>query len=428
MVPPSGILHLSRFFRNRFGFGTTPSSADSASADFFDLQILTLVESHLAMLTTLEFFAGSGLVGLGLAPEFEALWANDNCAKKRDVFEANHPRGRFHLGDIRRVHGGDLPDADLAWASFPCQDLSLAGNLGGMGAWTRSGLFWEWVRVVRELAEHGKRPAVLVAENVVGFVVADQGRHFKLAYNALRDLGYRAGAVVIDARAFVPQSRPRAFVIAVSEEVPIGGLHQDFPSQPFHSPGLVRTSLTLNDPDWIWWSLPRPNGGVPIFADLCERDAPCDPPSKTRELCAMLSPVNRRKLDAARRAKTFFAGTAYRRTRPDEDGGRTQRLEIRFDGIAGCLRTPNGGSSRQTVILVEKGSVRSRLMTVRECARLMGAPDTYKTPGTYNDGYRAMGDAVAVPATRWLARHLLAPLATRSRALQAEKSASRSAA
>jgi hypothetical protein len=91
-------------------------------------------------------------------------------------------------------------------------------------------------------------------------------------------------------------------------------LHQDFPSQPFHSPGLVRTSLTLNDPDWIWWSLPRPNGGVPIFADLCERDAPCDPPSKTRELCAMLSPVNRRKLDAARRAKTTY--TSGRKWRP----------------------------------------------------------------------------------------------------------------
>jgi len=129
----------------------------------------------------------------------------------------------------------------------------------------------------------------------------------------------------------------------------------------------------------------------------------------------MLSSVNRKKLDAAKRAKTFFAGTAYRRTRPDENGKKVQRLEIRFDGVAGCLRTPNGGSSRQTVILVEGGSVRSRLMTVRECARLMGAPDSFKLEVPYNDGYRAMGDAVVVPVTRWLTSHLLAPLAARSK-------------
>ena len=79
------------------------------------------------------------------------------------------------------------------------------------------------------------------------------------------------------------------------------------------------------------------------------------------------------------------------------------------------------------MILVDQGKVRSRLMTVRECARLMGAPDTYEIPGSYNDGYRAMGDAVAVPVTRWLTRHLLAPLADRSRSVRAKK-ASQSAA
>jgi DNA (cytosine-5)-methyltransferase 1 len=142
----------------------------------------------------------------------------------------------------------------------------------------------------------------------------------------------------------------------------------------------------------------------------------------------MLSPVNRRKLDAARWSKAFFAGTGYRRTRPDEDGNKKQRLEIRFDGIAGCLRTPNGGSSRQTVILVERGRVRSRLMTVRECARLMGAPDTYIIEGSYNDGYRAMGDAVVVPVTRWITRFLLAPLVASALAAAEAEQASKSAA
>lgn len=80
------------------------------------------------MFTALDFFAGSGLVRLGLAPEFEPLWANDNCAKKRETYLANFPRDKFLLADIQRVNGRDVPAVDLAWASFPCQDLSLAGT------------------------------------------------------------------------------------------------------------------------------------------------------------------------------------------------------------------------------------------------------------------------------------------------------------
>ena len=126
------------------------------------------------MFTALDFFAGSGLVRLGLEPEFQTLWANDNCTKKRAVYVANNPPGEFHLGSIQHVKGVDLPAADLAWASFPCQDLSLAGDLNGMETGTRSGLFWEWTRVIEELDECQKRPPILVAENVVGFVVADR--------------------------------------------------------------------------------------------------------------------------------------------------------------------------------------------------------------------------------------------------------------
>jgi DNA (cytosine-5)-methyltransferase 1 len=373
------------------------------------------------MFTALDFFAGSGLVCLGLEPEFQTIWANDNCPKKQAIYLANNPGDEFHLASIHDVRGTDLPAADLAWASFPCQDLSLAGDLNGIKVGTRSGLFWEWTRVISELSDCGKRPPILVAENVVGFVVADQGTHFRQAHEALRRLGYRVGAVVVDAQEFVPQSRPRAFVIAVSEEIPVEGLSQQLPSKPFHPAGLVRTSSLIRDPELIWWSLPIPSGKTLSFADLCERGAPCDPSSTTKQICAMLSPLNNRKLRAVTSVSGFFAGTAYKRTRPNGDGKKVQRLEIRFDGIAGCLRTPNGGSSRQTVILVDQGKVRSRLMTVRECARLMGAPDTYKLPGSYNDGYRAMGDAVAVPVTRWLTRHLLAPLAARSRSARVQK-------
>lgn len=85
-------------------------------------------------------------------------------------------------------------------------------------------------------------------------------------------------------------------------------------------------------------------------------------------------------------------------------------LELRCDGLAGCLRTPAGGSSRQFIIKREGDALHARLMTVRETARLMGAPETFQLPGSYNDGYMAMGDAVAVPVANWLAEGFLSVL------------------
>ena len=119
--------------------------------------------------------------------------------------------------------------------------------------------------------------------------------------------------------------------------------------------------------------------------------------------------------DEASRGRRVFPG--YKRTRQGK-----QTLELRFDGVAGCLRTPEGGSSRQYVVIVEDGKPRARLLSLREVAALMGAREDYKIPGSYNDGYRAMGDAVAVPVTRFLAAELLLPLARRIREQQRKAS------
>ena len=140
----------------------------------------------------LDFFAGSGLVRLGLEPDFRTVWANDICPKKAAVYDANQPPHPVHVESVAHVRGSDLPAADLAWASFPCQDLSLAGNLSGIRQGTRSGLFWEWMRVLDEMGE--KRPAVLVAENVVGFLIGEDCTHFKRAYRAPRDRRATLGA------------------------------------------------------------------------------------------------------------------------------------------------------------------------------------------------------------------------------------------
>ena len=98
-------------------------------------------------------------------------------------------------------------------------------------------------------------------------------------------------------------------------------------------------------------------------------------------------------------------GTIYRRTR---DG--VQRAEVRFDGISGCLRTPGGGSSRQTIIVVNGNNIRTRLLSPREAARLMGLDNDYILPTRYNDAYHLAGDGVAVPVVAHLARNLFDPI------------------
>ena len=97
-----------------------------------------------------EFFAGSGLVAYGLRGMFAPVWANDISEQKAAVYEANFGCERFVLDDIKNIKGSNLPFAHLSWASFPCQDLSLAGSIGGIHA-SRSGLVWEWLRGLHEM-------------------------------------------------------------------------------------------------------------------------------------------------------------------------------------------------------------------------------------------------------------------------------------
>lgn len=344
----------------------------------------------------LEFFAGSGLVARALKSQFRPVWANDICEKKAAVYAANHAKANLHVHPIERVQGNELPRAELAWASFPCQDLSLAGLTAGIHA-ERSGLVWQWLRVLDEMA---LPPPVLVAENVLGLVSHDGGSHYRTLHAALVKRGYCVGAVVLDAKRWVPQSRPRVFVIAVKEGLPLPSEQiGDGPSW-LHPPALVRAAHGLKG--WVWWRMPEPPPRQAQLADIIEWDAPCNPVALTKHIVSLIPPHHRARLAGS----DVSVAPGYRRTRAVG-----QVLELRFDGIAGCLRTPEGGSSRQVLVLKRGRRLDTRLLTARETARLMGAPDSFKLPGTYNDGYKAMGDAVAVPVARHLARELLTPLA-----------------
>ena len=338
-----------------------------------------------------EFFAGSGLVGYGLGDLFDVVWANDISDQKAAVYTANFPSDRFHLGDIKDVDGSLLPHANMSWASFPCQDLSLAGSIGGIHA-SRSGLVWEWLRVYDAMNE---KPKVVILENVVGLLSTNNGDNYRALHHALVDRGFVCGAVVLNASRFVPQSRPRVFVIAVQSNVALPqDVHSDVPCW-LHNKAAKELGPSLAN--WVWWNAPEPPKRTTSLGDVIEPDVPYD-----KDAVLTLIPERHRVVLEA--AKTCFA-TGYRRTR----GGK-QVLELRFDGIAGCLRTPAGGSSKQFLIVKENGEIHARLLTVREAARLMGAPDSFKLPGTYNDGYMAMGDAVAAPVARYLGEYILEPL------------------
>ena len=365
------------------------------------LSITEQVAGDRNRLTCLDFFAGSGLVSAGLSNEFSTIWANDISAKKAAVFNANNTAAVLQVCPIENVRGDLLPNADMSWGSFPCQDLSLAGDINGLFA-PRSGLFWQWLRVMDEMPI---KPSLLVAENVVGLVSAGGGEYYVTLHNELIKRGYRVGAIMLDALHWLPQSRKRIFVIGIKNGVDVSGLITDGPIWCHPAP-VVKVAKQVKT--WIWWKLKEPPARNVTLDSIIDFDSPCDSP---KERLRKLALIASNKIDeinrlALHRRRAF---TGYKRTR-----NHRQVLEVRTDGVAGCLRTPCGGSSRQILLIAENGHLQTRLLTVREAARLMGAPETYKIPGSYNDGYMAMGDAVALPVVRFLSESLLAPLAYRA--------------
>ena len=171
------------------------------------------------MNTFYEFFAGGGMARAGLGAGWRCLFANDFDKKKGITYQNNWGKGEMVVDDIRNISPEDLPaHADLIWGSFPCQDLSLAGGGAGLRG-DRSGTFWPFISQVQALKDENRAPAVIALENVVGTLTSHKGKDFTAICEALNGLGYRYGAFVADAALFVPQSRPRLFVIAVREDI-----------------------------------------------------------------------------------------------------------------------------------------------------------------------------------------------------------------
>src|SRR5947209_6763807 len=212
----------------------------------------------MAELRFYEFFAGAGLANLGLGNHWTCVWANDIDPLKASIYKANFSAKHFCLGDIASVSAADLPpDPQLAWASFPCQDLSLAGWRRGLSA-DRSGAFWPFWRIMREQLRSNERPPLIVIENVVGLLYGDS---FPGLCEALAALGMQFGAMVIDARKFLPQSRPRVFIVAVDSRIDCSAYTVKQPLLAWSPVALTNACKKLPESLqdlWRWWDLPVP--------------------------------------------------------------------------------------------------------------------------------------------------------------------------
>lgn len=359
-----------------------------------------------------EFFAGGGMARAGLGSSWTCRFANDFNLKKGASYASNWGDEHLKIDDIAKVTLDDLKgNADLAWASFPCQDLSLAGSRAGLKG-ERSGTFWPFWRLMQGLAVAQRAPRIIVLENVYGLITSSGGKDFAELTRAIAELDYRFGAVVMDAVHFVPQSRPRLFIIAVAPGVQLPErVTRNDPGALWHPRGLVEAKFNLQkrvQDKWIWWNIFAPSTRTQVFADLIEENptgVQWNSHAETQALLRMMSPLNREKVRSAKRSGGLHIGALYKRTRNG-----VQRAEVRFDDVAGCLRTPSGGSSRQSILTVEGQRVRSRLLSPREIARLMGLSDNYILPEKYNDAYHLMGDGLVVPVISHLAQHVLNPI------------------
>lgn len=344
---------------------------------------------------------------MGLAESrIDVAWANDIEIDKQAMYEGHFGDdgdGHFHLGDLGEVHPDQMPaTADIAWASSPCTDLSLAGDRAGLRG-KSSGAFWQFTRVLDEYAAE-KRPRVAVLENVVGLATSHGGDDLAAAITEFNRLGYSCDVLMIDARRFLPQSRPRLFVVGAQDppkrQQAQSELRPDSLMHVFGNTSLRTHRAVLPTP-------PAPvTSGLSMYVEKIHgNDGRWWDAERTAAFLSSLSPRQAARVAELRDAKTTSYRTAYRRTRYG-----VAVWEVRPDDVSGCLRTARGGSSKQAVVKLGGGQAKVRWMTPREYARLMGAGLYDLTGARNNQALFGFGDAVAVPVVAWLAKHYLVPL------------------
>lgn len=359
--------------------------------------------------TVAEFFAGIGLMRMGLEQAgWQVVWANDIDEEKMKMYQGHFAddKANFYLGDVHTISPEKIPTTELATASFPCNDLSLAGARRGL-AGQQSGAFWGFVDALKGMGN--RRSPLVMLENVTGFLTSHEGNDFRDACLAMNELGYAVDAFIVDAAWFVPQSRQRLFLIGklqkgMSERVAETPSFYESQCRP---PALADFILWHPEIQWSLRNLPIIAKTATALADILD-DLPSNSvywwsPQRAKYLLCQMSEKHRAIAETMIAGKQTTYGTVFRRVRY----GRSM-AELRTDGVAGCLRTPRGGSGRQILFAAGKGRYAVRLLTPKECARLMGA-DGFRITVPLNQALFGFGDAVCVPVIRWIADNYLTP-------------------
>ena len=361
--------------------------------------------------TFVEYFAGIGLFRMGLEQAgWQVVHANDWSAERAQMYNGFFGES-YPVKDVFSLTAAELPKATLATCSFPCIDLSLAGKREGING-RHSGAFWGFHDILKKQGEEA--PPIVLLENVTGWLYSNGGNDFCVTAKSLNELGYACDVILLDARSFVPQSRPRLFMVGVrSADLVDESPYFTSRSKRLMPPRLKSLMLQNDDIQWARLDIPEP---PPYLSDgfsdrvvekLSDNDSRWWPEQKVEKHLAMMSPSHLEMVkNLACRPEERFR-TFFRRRR-----AQGQRAEVRPDDIAGCLRTAVGGSGKQFLVSAGDGNIRMRTLTPREYARLQGVPDSFPIiANSERQSLSAFGDAVCVPVVHWIATQVLRPLA-----------------
>lgn len=383
-----------------------------------------MTESPAFPLTVAEYFAGIGLVRMGLQSQgWQVVFANDISEKKYEMYKAffQDDDAHYKIDNIFHLAPSDTPQTTLATCSFPCIDLSLAGNRNGVINGNHSSAFWGFVKILQAQGESA--PPLILVENVPGWLSSNDGTDFRVTAQALNRLGYFCDVFTLDALRFTPQSRLRVFLVGTRLPVkhPTMELILTRPKSLL-SDRLKKSLIANKDLLWFYNDIPEPPalnvaGLSGVIETMSDSDSRWWSDDEVGRHLAMMSATHRERVDQLTQGEQFSYRTFYRRRRKEG-----QRAEVRNDDLAGCLRTAVGGSGKQFLIKAGQDSIKMRAMTPREYARLQGVPDEYPIRTNGVQALTGFGDAVCVPAIAWIAEHVLNPLAQNKAALYQQRS------
>ncbi len=368
------------------------------------------MENRTSDLTVAEYFAGIGLVRMGLEPcGWRVDFANDMSEKKYEMYKVFFPNDRHYvIKDIFDLDPSSVPLTTLATCSFPCIDLSLAGNMSGIDG-DHSSAFWGFTRILK--AQERSAPPLVLIENVPGWLYSNDGMDFRVTIQALNELGYACDIFALNALSFTPQSRLRIFVVGAKSP----DLNKDTNRMLSRPKTLLtkrlRKSIFINfDLNWFYTEVPEPppvrtKGLSSIVEQMDDTDSRWWSEDKVKYHLDMMAKSHYERVAHFIGEDQIIYRTFYRRTRKGQ-----QRAEVRHDDLAGCLRTAVGGSGKQFLIKAGKEKIKMRAMTAREYARLQGVPDKYPITTNGVQALTGFGDAVCVPVITWLAQNVLKPL------------------